>query len=390
MEAAGAPPEPPTTATTPTTPATLTTPEPPASSFDVFLHGPLFYDLVFTGLPSLPIPGTEIHTEGMGSLPGGIANLAVATARLGLTTALAAGFGNDVYGGWLRAVLTEEGVNLAHSTDLEQHTNVTVSLAHAGDRAMVTHGHDLPLCADQLIGLPPPPTRAVVTDLTGERASQKWWRQAASQGAKIFADVGWDDTGAWDPATLDPLEHCHAFAPNAAEAMAYTRTSSPDAALEQLSERVPLTVVTLGADGAIARDRDTGEEARAPGIPLELVDPTGAGDNFVAALVYGCLAGWPLQQTLDFAVLCSGLSVTQFGGSLSAPGWGDIASWHDHVTGRLAAGAAPRCPCTMHVTPDDALAERFAFLDGAVPDVPLTVMRRAEATFAVDGDPTFH
>ena len=52
--------------------------------FDVFMTGPLFFDLVFTGLPSAPEPGTEIFTEGMGSLPGGIANLAVATARLGL------------------------------------------------------------------------------------------------------------------------------------------------------------------------------------------------------------------------------------------------------------------------------------------------------------------
>nr|NLD41023.1 hypothetical protein [Actinomycetales bacterium] len=357
--------------------------------FDVFLHGPIFFDLVFTGLPSLPIPGTEIHTEGMGSLPGGIANLAVASARLGLDTSLAAGFGNDVYGGWCRTVLIEEGVDLSKSRTFEQHTNVTVSMSHAGDRAMVTHGHELPICADELI-TSPPPTRAVVTDLTGERANQHWWRAAVDAGAWVFADVGWDDSGAWRPSILEPLEHCHAFAPNASEAMAYTRASSPEAALASLSERVPLAVVTLGADGAIARDRETGEEARAVGIPLELVDPTGAGDNFVAALVYGRLAGWPLQRVLDFAVLCSGLSVTQFGGSLSAPGWGDIASWYDHVTGRIAAGAAPRCPCTMHVQPDDALASRFAFLDGAVPNVPLTVMRRAEGTFALEGDPTYH
>ena len=123
---------------------------------------------------------------------------------------------------------------------------------------------------------------------------------------------------------------------------------------------------------------------------MDLVDPTGAGDNFVAALVYARLAGWPLQRSLDFAVLCSALSVTQFGGSLSAPGWGDIASWYDHVSGRIAAGAEPRCPCTMHVAPDSGLAERFEFLDGAVPDVPLTLMRRAEGTFAIDADPTYH
>ncbi|MDO5495117.1 MAG: PfkB family carbohydrate kinase, partial [bacterium] len=246
---------------------------------DVFLHGPLFFDLVFTGLDSLPVPGTEIHSRGMGSLPGGIANLAVATARLGLRTGLAAGFGNDVYGGWCRAVLTEEGVDLTRSRVVEQHTNVTVSMSHGGDRAMLTHGHELAVSADELIGVPPV-ARAVVTDLTGSRAAQSWWRSAAGAGAWIFADVGWDATGEWCPSVLEPLEHCHAFAPNAAEAMAFTRSDSPEAALGVLGERVPLAVVTLGADGAIARDRETGEEARSAGIPVELVDPTGAGDNF--------------------------------------------------------------------------------------------------------------
>ena len=46
--------------------------------FDVVMQGTVFLDVVFTGLPALPTLGTEIHSEGMGSCPGGIANLAVA------------------------------------------------------------------------------------------------------------------------------------------------------------------------------------------------------------------------------------------------------------------------------------------------------------------------
>lgn len=357
--------------------------------FDVFMTGPLFFDLVFTGLPSAPEPGTEIFTEGMGSLPGGIANLAVATARLGLDTSLAAGFGDDVYGSWCHSVLSHEGVNLARSRTVTQHTSVTVSMSYSGDRAMVTHGHDLPMSADELIGIPPP-ARAVIMDLTPARLREKWWREAASSGTQIFADVGWDETGRWPEEMLAPLEHCAGFTPNSREAMAYTRTDTPEAALAAISERVPLAVVTLGPDGAIARDSATGEEARAAALPMDALDPTGAGDNFMSALVYGRLAGWPLAQVLDFAVLCSGLSVTQFGGSLSAPGWGDIASWFDHVTGRLAAGAEPRCACLMHVEPDLELARRYAFLDDAVPDGPLSTMRRAEGTFAIESDPAEH
>ena len=64
---------------------------------DVFMSGTVFLDIVFTGLPTLPAAGTEVWAGGMASCPGGIANLAIAAARLGLRTSLAAGFGDDVY-----------------------------------------------------------------------------------------------------------------------------------------------------------------------------------------------------------------------------------------------------------------------------------------------------
>src|SRR5690625_4085836 len=75
---------------------------------DVLLTGMLFFDIVFTGFPAPPTPGREVWTQGMGSGPGGIANLAVATARLGLGTSLAAGFSTDVYGDWMWRVLRDQ------------------------------------------------------------------------------------------------------------------------------------------------------------------------------------------------------------------------------------------------------------------------------------------
>src|SRR5699024_8197406 len=61
--------------------------------------------------------------------------------------------------------------------------------------------------------------------LAGETS---WWAELARHGALVFADIGYDETGRWDPADLAPLAHCHAFTPNAVEAMGYTRTDSPD------------------------------------------------------------------------------------------------------------------------------------------------------------------
>ncbi|MFD5160763.1 carbohydrate kinase family protein [Streptomyces hawaiiensis] len=304
--------------------APLRTPDDPP--WDVYLTGTVFLDIIFTGLDSAPVRGTESWARGMGSSPGGVANMATALARLGLRTSLAAAFGDDHYGDYCWDALEHgEGIDLSPSRTVPGwHSPVTVSMAYEGERTMVSHGHEPPP------GEPapecPPRARAAVASLA-PGVSAPWIAQAASNGTRVFGDVGWDDTGAWDLAALPDLRHCEAFLPNAQEAMRYTGADCPRAAAHALTAYVPLAVVTLGADGAYAVDRRTGETAEVPAIAVEALDPTGAGDVFVAGFVAGTLADWPLADRLAFAGLTAALSVQEFGGSLSAPGWSEIAAW---------------------------------------------------------------
>ncbi|MBB0247043.1 sugar kinase, partial [Streptomyces alkaliphilus] len=307
---------------------------------DVHLTGTVFLDIVFTGLDGAPVRGTETWARGMGSCPGGVANMATALARLGLRTRLAAAFGDDRYGEYCWETLErDEGIDLSPSRVLPGwHSPVTVSMAYEGERTMVSHGHPAPVSSTAPDDGPAPePARACVASLApGER--QEWIERAARAGSLVFADTGWDDTGRWDPASLDGLEHCAAFLPNAEEAMRYTRTDSPRAAARALAEHVPLAVVTMGARGAVAADAGTGELVEVPALPVTVLDPTGAGDVFVAGFVTGTLAGWPPADRLAFAALTAGLSVQEFGGSLSAPCWDQLAAWRRRT---LRAGHAP-------------------------------------------------
>ncbi len=203
-----------------------------------------------------------------------------------------------------------------------------------------------------------------------------WADLAHKDGALIFADVGWDPSETWSPTLLDQLAVCHAFMPNAVEAMAYTGTETPREALYEIADRVPLAVVTDGANGAMAIDSTTGEEAYVPALRVTALDPTGAGDVFGAGMVLGTLSGWPLADRLAFAGVCSALAVQQFGGSLAAPGWGDIADWWHDV--RAAAGTSGAYIAS--------LARRYAFLDKLVPTVPVGAVRRAAATMSRHAD----
>ena len=83
----------------------------------------------------------------MGSCPGGVANMAVAASRLGLRTAVAAAFGEDVYGDFCWETLAnQEMVDLSASRRIPNwHSPFTVSLAYRGDRSMVTHEHPSPI-----------------------------------------------------------------------------------------------------------------------------------------------------------------------------------------------------------------------------------------------------
>ncbi|MBZ6132310.1 sugar kinase [Streptomyces olivaceus] len=326
--------------------------DPQDPPWDVYLTGTVFLDVVFTGLESAPVRGTESWARGMGSSPGGIANMATALARLGLRTSLAAAFGDDHYGDYCWDALAQgEGIDLGPSRTVPGwHSPVTVSMAYEGERTMVSHGHEPP--PQETAPDCPPRARAAVASLTpGVRAP--WIAQAAARGTRVFADVGWDDTGAWDLAGLPDLAHCEAFLPNAEEAMRYTGATCPRAAAHALTEHVPLAVVTLGAEGAYAVDRRTGESAEVPAIAVEALDPTGAGDVFVAGFVTATLAGWPLADRLAFAGLTAALSVQEFGGSLSAPGWGEIATWWRKV---------------QSVQGEDPALRRYAFLAALIPD----------------------
>ncbi len=194
---------------------------------DVFVAGRVFLDIIFTGMLAAPSGGHEVWTDGMGSSPGGVANLAVACSRLGLSTTLSAAFGGDAYGEYCWKELSEsENIDLSHSRRFpDWHSPVTVSLAFDDDRAMVTHEHPPPIPSEELLG-EVPFTRAAFADMGVERAS--WVDTMVANGTKIFADVGWDATERWDCAELrERLAGCHAFVPNSAEAMAYTRTDQP-------------------------------------------------------------------------------------------------------------------------------------------------------------------
>ncbi|WP_432512894.1 carbohydrate kinase family protein [Kineococcus sp. SYSU DK001] len=296
---------------------------------DLVFGGRVFCDLVMSGVTA-PAAGAEVFADGFAVAPGGTATRAVAGARLGFRTALVGATGTDLFGAAVRSTLAaEERLDLRWLAKLpDAHTAVTVALTNAADRSFITYEERATWLPD-VLPVPLPSVGACHVGIA--EGVPAWVADVRAAGTLVVGGVGWDETEQWDTALLDRLSAVDAFVPNEDEALAYTRTSDAEAALDALARRTGLVVITRGAAGAIAVDAGTGERCEIPAPRVAAVDPTGAGDCFVAAFCGGRTAGWSLTTSVAFAVLAASLSVQRLGGSSAAPTRTELVAaitWH--------------------------------------------------------------
>ncbi len=315
---------------------------------EVIAAGPIFLDVIQYGLEHAPRPGEEQWVAGGAVMAGGVANQAIACARLGLNVEVVTNVGADRAGRWVAEMLAEENVGLAGSTR-EGNQSVTVAQVLGGDRAFTTYGDgacpDLP---GTVLAQPPGFLVASIDYLARNFDRLKRLRGA---GTVVVADTAWDPTGRWDRADLDPLAQADIFVPNAAEALAYTRAGSVREAAKRLLELVPTVVVTCGGDGVVLACRpdcaltreDVPDEAggpapsagesqlgalviELPAIDVEAKDTTGAGDSFTAGLVRALARGAKLSEAVVLGQVVAGWTVQRLGGS-AAPTCADLRDW---------------------------------------------------------------
>lgn len=287
--------------------------------------GQLFLDLVFADLAAAPRLGEEHWTPAFGWGPGGIANYAIAAARLGVDTVLCADAGTDALSRLVRERLTDEGIGDGIREVPDWALPVTAAMNYDGDRALVTGGRPAAPLASLLHDAPVTQVAALHID----DSVSEWVRERAATGTKVFADIGWDADENWNPAALDVLDGCHAFLPNEAEARAYTRADDARTAARALAERVPLAVVTRGGHGVIAVDAAAGDEVEIDAVAVHFVDATGAGDVFGGALASAELTAWPLRERVEFAALVAAITVSRPGGAAAAPRLDELLPWLD-------------------------------------------------------------
>jgi ribokinase len=279
------------------------------SPLRIVVAGSVNLDLVASGAP-LPGPGETVTGATLARHPGGKgANQALAARRLGADVSLVGRVGADPFGEEALSLLRAAGVDLAACrVDPQADTGVAlIAVSPAGEnQIVVAPGANARFGSDQLQALP---EGALICQLelpvaTVARAAQLA-RGFVALNLAPAADI---------PAPL--FERADLIVVNEREAAFYG---------PRLREAKGLVAVTLGARGA--RLLLGGLEIAVAEPPrVQVVDTTGAGDAFVAALTVALVEGQSPPQALAFACAAGALAATRAGAQHSLPSRAEVTA----------------------------------------------------------------
>lgn len=274
----------------------------------VLCAGRLYCDLVFTGVPNLPVMGTEIFADNLSLHAGGGAFItAAAFSALGWQASLLATLPAAPFDDVVRSDIESSSVatNNCKAAVIGASPQLTVAIAGKDDRAFLSNksGTAMPnidLSLGEFRHLHIGELRSLVEhpDLI---------EKARSAGMTISLDCAWDEELLGQGSKLSELmSGVDVFLPNESEFALLVQSG--------MAEHVaPLTVVKCGIDGARAFEKDTWIEETTS--PAPVIDATGAGDAFNGGFLGSWLSGKSLRDCLKDGNRCGGISIGQTGGT---------------------------------------------------------------------------
>ena len=282
------------------------------------------------------------QVESFGKFLGGsAANVAVAAARLGNRTALISGVGDDPFGRFVRAELTELGVDNRYvATHDEYPTPVTFCEIFPPDH--------FPLYFYRKPSAPDLQIRADEIDADAVRRARLYWSTVTGLSEEPSRRAHF---AAWEarnraPLTVLDLDYRPMFwaAPadateqvqralgqvtvavgNREECEIAVGESNPRKAADALLDLgVELAIVKQGPRGVLGKTRHS--SVTVPPNEVDVVNGLGAGDSFGGSLIHGLLRNWPLEKTLRYANAAGAIVAARLECSTAMPTAAEVAA----------------------------------------------------------------
>ena len=276
--------------------------------YDVICVGMALVDSIIKGFNPEPVSASGFRAaSGSLNVGGEAVNEAIAAAKLGLRTGILCALGNDAAGDMVTAALQRQGIDTGRIVRSPQ-TPVTTMFVHDdGTRKSVTN-------EAHLYNFHPEKYKALFTDA-----------RALILGSLFRAPF--DDPG---------IIHAVLSAAKKAGQIVIADTKLPNfrkLTPENLADSLPLLdYITPNEDEArYFTGREQPEEMADVflnyGYPINAVDATGAGDNFVAGFVTEILRGHSDEEALCFANACGAICATAVGAATALKDREQVLSW---------------------------------------------------------------
>jgi sugar/nucleoside kinase (ribokinase family) len=275
-------------------------------------------------LDRMPEPGGASVASRSVVTAGAGYNLLAGAARLGLPAAYAGLVGSGPFGNLVRRALAEIAVPVLLPDPSDEDTGFDIGLVEAGTGRQPT-----------FVGSPGAESRLSPADLRQVALSpgdavylsgyDLWYPEAGAALTEWATGLSDEYLLVLDPGPLvreidaarlgQAMGRADILSLNIAEARALAAGRQPAGLAEELARRLPAegwVVLRAGADGCwIASSGTSAEHIRARRTTL--VDPTGAGDAHVAALLARLAAGDTMAEAAHWANAAAALAVERVG-----------------------------------------------------------------------------
>ena len=242
---------------------------------------------------------------------GGVArNIAHNLSLLGARTQLLTIFGGDLFGGLLYDYCKQQGIDV-HLSDRESQLRTGTYLC------INNHGGEMIAAVADTEAI-----RAITPEWLEKRSGELNISDYIVADTNITEDaIRWLMDNVTVPLFIDgvsttkahrvvnalrkaKLPYLHTLTLNLKEALAVTETATYGAAAQKLLDLgVAHVYITLGSEGVYCRT--AAEEWLFPALPGEIVNTTGAGDAFLAGVVYAHVKGIDFPKTAQYGLMAA-------------------------------------------------------------------------------------
>lgn len=296
-----------------------------ASSKSIVTIGGVNSDLIMR-VPRMPKLGESLVGHDFKvALGGKAADQAVAAARLGVPSFLLSSVGSDHFGVMLEQQLANYGVSTEYVNVVPDAASgvamIIIDEMHRQNSIVVTPGPYVKLDGGDILRAHRVISGAFALLFTLEVPVATI--NAAADFAHIHGILTVLDPGpvsSWNP---EVLRYIDIITPNETEIEAITEISVDDfpsaevATRKLLASGIKTVILKMGGRGALAVDASGVRYV--PPVPVDVVDPTAAGDAFNAGLVVALSEGKDMDVALKFASCAAALAVRKVGAASSLP-----------------------------------------------------------------------